>query len=140
MRREGTSVRMVYSEALMDHFHRPRRVGRFDSADADVGKGEAGSVATGGVINLQLKLDSSSRSSVGDACFLAYGPPPLIAAGSWLAESVCGKSLEQIEAITHHDVVKALELPAARVHCAFLAEDALRAAIQDLRNKERAYI
>lgn len=130
-------MRMVYSNALMDHFEHPRHVGEFDGSAAEVGTGDAGTRETGGVLRVQIRVDENGR--VADACFKAYGPPALIAAGSWLAETLRGGTLEQAESITHQPLAAALALPPARLHCALLAEDAIRAAIQDYKDKQRAY-
>lgn len=131
-------MRMVYSELLADHFVHPRHVGQFDETAEDVGTGLAGSKETGGVLRMQLRVAEDGR--VADVCFKAYGPPALIASGSWLAETICGGSLEQAEAVDHQSVAKALDLAPARLHCALLAEDAIRAAIQDYKDKQRAYV
>ena len=130
-------MRLVYSEALMDHFLRPRHVGRLDADSAGVGSGTAGTAETGGVLRIQLQVDAGGQ--VTDSCFKAYGPPALIAAGSWLAEAIRGGTLAQAEALGHPAVVSALALPPAQVYCALLAEDAMRAAIQEYKDKQRAY-
>jgi len=131
-------MRMVYSDALMDHFERPRHVGQFDSDAANVGTGTAGATETGGVLRIQLRVDEDGL--ITDSCFKAYGPPALIAAGSWLAETIRGGVLEQAGAVTHKQLVAALGLPPARQHCALMAEDAIRAAIQDYKDKQRIYV
>lgn len=127
-------MRMVYSEALMDHFERPRQAGRLDDRARDVGTGRAGTPQTGGVLRLQVQVDDSGR--VLDTRFQAYGPPALIASGSWLANAICGLDLRQAEAIPHRDIASALALPPERLHCALLAEDAMRAAITDYKEKQ----
>ena len=131
-------MRMVYSEVLLDHFEQPRQVGELDAASADVGTGQVGSIDTGGVLRIQIQVDENRRIIA--VRFKAYGPPGLIAAGSWLAEMIQDGSLENAEALTQHDVIAALELPPARIHCAMLAEDAIRAAIQNFKDKQRAYV
>lgn len=129
-------MRMVYSDLLAEHFERPRHVGQFTDAP-DIGTGVAGSRETGGVLRLQVRIDPNGH--VSDACFKAFGPPALIAAGSWLAESLVGGSMERAETIAHSDIVSALELPPVRLHYALLAEDAVRAAIQDYKDKQKVY-
>ena len=130
-------MRMVYSETLIDHFERPRHVGQLDDAASDVGTGVAGTRETGGVLRLQLRVDEAGR--IADTRFKAYGPPALIAAGSWLADMLRGQDLAQAAAIQHQPVAAALALPPARLHFAMLAEDALRAAIQDYKDKQKVY-
>ncbi|MFA7670503.1 MAG: iron-sulfur cluster assembly scaffold protein [Burkholderiaceae bacterium] len=129
---------MVYSDALRDHFEQPRHVGAFDDGAEDVGTGMAGSAQTGGVLRMQLRVDETGV--ITDTCFKAYGPPALIAAGSWLAETIRGGVLEQAAAVTHKQLVSALSLPPARQHCALMAEEAIQAAIQDYKDKQRIHI
>lgn len=130
-------MRLVYSEILTDHFERPRHVGQFDTDTSDVGTGLVGTRETGGVLCVQLRVDPDGL--VAGACFKAYGPPALIAAGSWLAESLVGGSLERAETIGHQAIVSALDLPPVRLYCALLAEDAVRAAILDYKDKQKVY-
>lgn len=130
-------MRMVYSETLIDHFERPRHVGRLDGEARDVGTGVAGTRETGGVLRLQLRVDENGQ--VTDTRFQAFGPPALIAAGSWLAERLQGENLAQVETLSHQPVATALGLPSARLHFAMLAEDAVRAAIQDYKDKQKVY-
>ncbi|NLC37006.1 MAG: Fe-S cluster assembly scaffold IscU, partial [Alcaligenaceae bacterium] len=125
---------MVYSELLTDHFERPRHAGRLDSDAGNVGTGIAGTRETGGVLRMQISV---TDSFITDTRFQAYGPPALIAAGSWLAEKLVGASLEQAQALTHQPIAEALALPTARLHFALLAEDAIRAAIQDYKDKQK---
>lgn len=130
-------MRMVYSDTLMDHFEHPRHAGALDGGGLDVGTGDAGTRETGGVLRVQIRVAEDGR--VAEACFKAYGPPALIAAGSWLAETITGGTLEQAESLTHQPLAAALALPPARLHCALLAEDAMRAAIRNYKDKQRAY-
>lgn len=130
-------MRIIYSDTLIDHFERPRHVGKLDSAAGDTGTGVAGSKETGGVLRFQLRVDADN--TITDTRFQVYGPPALIAAGSWLAETAQGLSLTQVEQLDHKPVVEALQLPTARMHFAFLAEDAIRAAIQDYKDKQKVY-
>lgn len=129
-------MRMVYSELLTDHFEQPRHVGRFEADAADVGTGVAGTRETGGVLRLQIRV---TNSLISDTRFQAYGPPALIAAGSWLAEGLVGTSLDQAQALTYQPIAETLALPTARLHFALLAEDAIRAAIQDYKDKQKVY-
>lgn len=130
-------MRLVYSEIITDHFERPRHVGQFDADAIDVGTGLAGTQETGGVLRVQIRVDK--HGLIANTCFKAYGPPALIATGSWLAESLVGGTLERGEAIDHSAIVSALGLPPLRLHCALLAEDAVRAAIQDYKDKQKVY-
>lgn len=131
-------MRMVYSQTLMDHFQQPRHVGQLDAGAMGVGTGYTGTRETGGVLRIQIQVGAGGL--ITDARFQAYGPPALIASGSWLAEAIVGGDLAQAEALTHQDIVAALALPPARVHCALLAQDAIRAAIHDYKEKQRAYV
>lgn len=130
-------MRMVYSETLLDHFHSPRKVGRLNETARDVGTGVAGTRETGGVLKLQIRIHEDGR--VNDARFQAYGPPALIAAGSWLAEALPGRTLQDAEAMGYQQITKALDIPPARLHFAMVAEDAIRAAIQDYKDKQKVY-
>ncbi|HLU00473.1 MAG TPA: iron-sulfur cluster assembly scaffold protein [Burkholderiaceae bacterium] len=130
-------MRMIYSETLMDHFERPRFAGRFDSDGPDIGTGSAGSRETGGVLRLQIRVDE--QGNIGAVRFQAYGPPALIAAGSWLAEALHSKSLDEALGITHKRVADALALPTTSLHFALLGEDAVRTAIQDYKDKQKVY-
>lgn len=128
-------MRMMYSETLLDHFEHPRHVGRLDSSAADVGTGWAGSEDTGGVLRIQLRADRGGLIS--EARFQAYGPPALIAAGSWLCDTIVGASLEAAQNIDYQVIVAALGLPPERLHCALFAHDAVTAAINEYREKQR---
>jgi len=128
---------MVYSETLMEHFEQPRYAGRFDSSGDDIGTGMVGSRETGGVLRVQVRV--SGRQHISEARFQAYGPPALIAAGSWLAERIQGMALDEAAAVTHQQVAQALALPSRSLHFALLGEDALRAAIQDYKDKQKVY-
>src|SRR5690606_10635730 len=98
----------------------------------------AGSPDSGGVLRVQIQVGEDDR--VTDTRFKAYGPPALIAAGSWLAEAMRDSSLIQAAALTHQPIVTALALSPAQMYCAMLAEEAIRAAIQDYKTKQRAYV
>lgn len=130
-------MRMVYSEALISHFEQPRHVGLLDEDATDVGTGWAGTLETGGVLRLQIRVGEDGL--VADTRFKAYGPPALIAAGSWLSETLLGASLERAESINHQAIAAALALPPARLHCALLAQDAAGAAIRQYKDKQREY-
>lgn len=130
-------MRMVYSETLMDHFERPRHVGRLDTTSMDVGTGLVGTREAGGVLRMQIRVDE--KGQITQARFQAYGPPALIAAGSWVAEALHGRAVLTAESLGHKKIAEALALPSARLHFSFLAEDAVRAAIQDYKDKQKVY-
>lgn len=129
-------MRMIYSELLLDHFEHPRHVGRLPEA-RDIGTGLAGSRESGGVLRMQIRVNEDN--TLIEVRFQAYGPPALIATGSWLAEHIQGLALETAEALTHQPIVRALSLPSASLHFAMLGEDAVRAAIQDYKDKQKVY-
>ncbi len=127
-------MRLVYSKTLREHFEQPRHVGRLDPEAADVGTGSAGTQETGGVLRLQIQADAAGQIKA--ACFKAYGPPALIAAGSWLAATIQGLNLEAAAGLSHQPIAAALELAPVQLHCAMLAEDALHAAIRNYKDKQ----
>jgi len=126
---------MAYSEAVLDHYQNPRNVGGFDQADASVGTGLAGSPAVGEVTRLQIRVDESGI--IEDARFKTYGCGCAIASGSLISEWVKGKSLDEALGIRSTDIAQALALPPVKIHCSILAEDAIRAAVRDYRNKHQ---
>ncbi|HLU15894.1 MAG TPA: iron-sulfur cluster assembly scaffold protein [Burkholderiaceae bacterium] len=123
-----------YGPVVQEHFHRPRNVGFFDEAQADVATAEVGSRQEGGVIRLQLRVDGSGI--IKDSCFKAYGCGATIAAASWVSEWVKGKSLPQARSLTSTELVQALALPPVKTHCALLAEDAVKAAVDHYMQRE----
>lgn len=131
-------MRIHYSDTLLEHFERPRYVGRLDHEPSDIGTALVGNPETGGILALHIQVDENGL--IREACFQAYGPPALIAAGSWLTESIRGGNLEQAEAVTQQTVAEALELPPARIYCAMLAEDAIKAATKNFKDKQRAFV
>jgi len=131
----GRQGNMAYSEAVLDHYRNPRNVGTLDQGDASVGTGLAGSPAVGEVTRLQIRVDESGI--IEDARFKTYGCGCAIAAGSLVSEWVKGKSLDEALDIRNTDIVQALSLPPVKIHCSILAEDAIRAAVQDYRNKHQ---
>lgn len=130
-------MRMQYSETLRDHFQNPRNVGRLDDSPA-TGSALVGSREGGGMMSLHIRVDGDGR--ITEARFQAYGPPALIAAGSWLTERIAGVGLEKAGELSQQAVAEALELPPVRIYCALLAEDAIRAATMNFRNKQRAFV
>lgn len=122
---------MAYSDKVMDHYQNPRNVGKFDDAE-DVGTGMVGAPACGDVMKLQIKVEDGV---ILDAKFKTYGCGSAIASSSLLTEWVKGRTLDSANAIRNSDIAEELALPPVKIHCSVLAEDAIKAAIQDYRNK-----
>ena len=124
---------MAYSEKVIDHYENPRNVGTVDKEAADVGTGMVGAPACGDILRLQIKVND--EGIIEDARFKAYGCGSAIASSSLITEWVKGKSLEEAGAIKNSDIAEELELPPVKVHCSILAEDAIKAAIADYKEK-----
>jgi len=124
---------MAYSKQVMDHYENPRNVGVLDKDDENVGTGMVGAPACGDVMRLQIKINDDGV--IEDARFKTYGCGSAIASSSLLTEWVKGKTLDEAANIKNTDIVEELELPPVKIHCSVLAEDAIRSAIEDLRNK-----
>ena len=124
---------MAYSEKVIDHYENPRNVGTFDKEAADIGTGMVGAPACGDILRLQIKVNE--QGIIEDARFKAYGCGSAIASSSLITEWVKGKSLEEAGAIKNSDIAEELELPPVKVHCSILAEDAIKAAIADYKEK-----
>ena len=125
---------MAYSEKVLDHYDNPRNVGKLDAADPSVGTGTVGAPACGDVMRLQIKVDNGI---ITDAKFKTYGCGSAIASSSLVTEWVKGKSIEEAGAIKNSQIAEELALPPVKIHCSILAEDAIKAAIDDYRNKQR---
>lgn len=124
---------MSYSNKVLDHYENPRNVGSFDKSDQNVGTGMVGAPACGDVMKLQIKVDDNGV--IEDAKFKTYGCGSAIASSSLLTEWVKGKTLEQASEIKNSDIAEELALPPVKIHCSVLAEDAIKAAISDLKSK-----
>ena len=124
---------MAYSEKVIDHLETPRNVGSLDRNDPDVGTGMVGAPACGDVMKLQLKINDSGV--IEDAKFKTYGCGSAIASSSLLTEWVKGKKLEEAEAIKNTEIAQELALPPVKIHCSVLAEDAIKAAVKNFREK-----
>lgn len=122
----------MYGPQVLDHYLHPRHVGSFDPQDARVGTALVGSPELGQVLKLQIRMQDGTIES---ACFRAFGCGAAIAAGSLATEWLRGCSLDQALSIRSQDFVQALDLPPAKLHCALLAEDAIRAAVADYTDK-----
>ena len=124
---------MAYSNKVIDHYENPRNVGKFDAADADVGTGMVGAPACGDVMKLQIKVDENGI--IRDARFKTYGCGSAIASSSLITEMVKGMSLDQASSIKNSEIAEELALPPVKIHCSILAEDAIKAAVEDYRKK-----
>ena len=124
---------MSYSDKVLDHYENPRNVGSFDKDDQNVGTGMVGAPACGDVMKLQIKVDDNGV--IEDAKFKTYGCGSAIASSSLLTEWVKGKTLDQASEIKNSEIVEELSLPPVKIHCSVLAEDAIKAAIHDLKTK-----
>ena len=125
---------MAYSDKVIDHYENPRNVGRMNKDDDNVGTGMVGAPACGDVMQLQILVDEIGI--IQDAKFKTYGCGSAIASSSLLTEWVKGKSLEEAAAIKNTQIAKELSLPPVKIHCSVLAEDAIKAAVQDYLNKK----
>jgi nitrogen fixation NifU-like protein len=124
---------MAYSDKVVDHYENPRNVGKFD-VDDTVGTGMVGAPACGDVMKLQIKVDNDT-GIITDAKFKTYGCGSAIASSSLVTEWVKGKTLDQAGEIKNSQIAEELALPPVKIHCSILAEDAIRAAIEDYRKK-----
>jgi len=124
---------MAYSEKVIDHYENPRNVGSFDKGDDSIGTGMVGAPACGDVMKLQIKVNT--EGVITDAKFKTYGCGSAIASSSLVTEWVKGKTLDQAGTIKNSDIAGELALPPVKIHCSILAEDAIKAAIEDYRKK-----
>ena len=125
---------MAYSEKVIDHLENPRNVGSLDRNDPDVGTGMVGAPACGDVMKLQLKINDSGI--IEDAKFKTFGCGSAIASSSLITTMVKGQSIEDALAISNAEIAKELSLPPVKIHCSVLAEDAIKAAINDYQTKK----
>jgi len=127
---------MAYSDKVIDHYENPRNVGKLDKADESVGTGMVGAPACGDVMQLQIKVNDAGI--IEDARFKTYGCGSAIASSSLVTEWVKGKTLDQAASIKNTQIAQELALPPVKIHCSVLAEDAIKAAIADYRQKHGA--
>lgn len=125
---------MAYSDKVLDHYENPRNVGTLNKEDPNVGTGMVGAPACGDVMRLQIKVNDAGV--IEDAKFKTYGCGSAIASSSLLTEWVQGKTLEQAAEIKNSQIAEELALPPVKIHCSVLAEDAIKAAIEDYRTKQ----
>ena len=123
---------MSYSKKVLDHYENPRNVGSFDKADADIGTGIVGAPACGDVMKLQIKVEDGV---ITDAKFKTYGCGSAIASSSLVTEWVKGRTLDEAGKISNSQIAEELALPPVKIHCSILAEDAIKAAINDYNNR-----
>jgi nitrogen fixation NifU-like protein len=128
---------MPYSEKVLEHYNNPRNVGSLDKADPTVGTGIVGAPECGDVMKLQIKVNPET-SVIEDAKFKTFGCGSAIASSSLATEWVKGKTLDEALQIKNTEIVEELALPPVKIHCSVLAEDAIKAAIQDLKKKAEA--
>ena len=127
---------MAYSDKVIDHYENPRNVGTLDKEDPNVGTGLVGAPACGDVMRLQLRI--TDEGVIEEAKFKTFGCGSAIASSSLVTEWVKGMSIDQAMQISNKDVAKELALPPVKIHCSVLAEDAIKAAIDDFRKKREA--
>ncbi len=125
---------MAYSEKVIDHYENPRNVGKMDAEDPDVGTGMVGAPACGDVMRLQIKV--SEAGVIEDAKFKTYGCGSAIASSSLATEWMKGKTLDEAETIKNTQLAEELALPPVKIHCSVLAEDAIKAAVRDYKQKK----
>ena len=124
---------MAYSEKVIDHYENPRNVGSLDKEDPNVGTGMVGAPACGDVMKLQIKVDK--KGIIEEAKFKTYGCGSAIASSSLVTEWVKGKSVEEAAKIRNTEIASELSLPPVKIHCSILAEDAIKAAVEDYKKK-----
>jgi len=125
---------MAYSQQVVDHYENPRNVGSFSKEDEDVGTGMVGAPACGDVMKLQIKVDKET-GLITDAKFKTYGCGSAIASSSLVTEWVKGKTLDEAGALKNSVIAEHLALPPVKIHCSILAEDAIKAAVEDYRKR-----
>ncbi|MBY4678872.1 Fe-S cluster assembly scaffold IscU [Marinobacterium arenosum] len=126
---------MAYSEKVIDHYENPRNVGKMDDGDASVGTGMVGAPACGDVMRLQIKVNG--EGVIEDAKFKTYGCGSAIASSSLVTEWVKGMTLDQAAELKNTAIAEELALPPVKIHCSVLAEDAIKAAITDYKQKQK---
>ena len=126
---------MAYSSKVVEHYENPRNVGSFDKGDATVGTGMVGAPACGDVMKLQIKVNPAT-GLIEDARFKTYGCGSAIASSSLVTEWVKGKSLDQALTIKNTQIAEELALPPVKIHCSILAEDAIKAAVNDYKARQ----
>ena len=126
---------MAYSNKVLDHYENPRNVGTFDKTDPTVGTGLVGAPACGDVMKLQIKIKDDK---IEDACFKTYGCGSAIASSSLVTEWLKGKTLVEAHEIKNTEIANELSLPPVKIHCSVLAEDAIKAAVNDYKERNHS--
>lgn len=126
---------MTYSKELLDHYEKPRNVGSMDKDSAEVGTGLVGAPACGDVMKLQIKV--GDEGVIQDAKFKTFGCGSAIASSSLITEWVKGKNIDEANNIKNTEIAKHLALPPVKIHCSVLAEDAIKAAVKDYKDKNK---
>ena len=126
---------MAYSDKVIDHYENPRNVGSMDKSDSNVGTGMVGAPACGDVMKLQIRVDDDGI--IRDACFKTYGCGSAIASSSLVTEWVKGMHIDDAAKLKNNQIAEELALPPVKIHCSILAEDAIKAAVDDYRNRHR---
>ena len=129
---------MAYSDKVLDHYENPRNVGSLDKNDPNVGTGMVGAPACGDVMKLMIKVNDSGI--IEDAKFKTYGCGSAIASSSLVTEWLKGRTIDQAYAIKNSEIAEELALPPVKIHCSVLAEDAIKAAVADIKAKQAAKI
>ncbi|GAA5159863.1 Fe-S cluster assembly scaffold IscU [Viridibacterium curvum] len=127
---------MAYSDKVLDHYENPRNVGSFEKGDNEVGTGMVGAPACGDVMKLQIKVNAAT-GIIEDAKFKTYGCGSAIASSSLVTEWVKGKTLDEAVNIKNTQIAEELALPPVKIHCSILAEDAIKAAVEDYKKKHQ---
>ena len=127
---------MAYSNEVINHYENPRNVGSLDAADAQVGTGLVGAPACGDVMKLQIKVND--QGVIEEAKFKTFGCGSAIASSSLVTEWIKGKTIDEASVIKNTEIAQHLSLPPVKIHCSMLAEDAIRAAIKDYKQKQEA--
>ena len=130
---------MAYSEKVVDHYENPRNVGSFEKGDEDVGTGMVGAPACGDVMKLQIKVNPLT-GVIEDARFKTYGCGSAIASSSLVTEWLKGKTIDEAYAIKNSAIAEELALPPVKIHCSVLAEDAIKAAVADIKAKKQMLV
>jgi nitrogen fixation protein NifU and related proteins len=126
---------MAYSSKVIDHYENPRNVGSLDKSDTHVGTGLVGAPSCGDVMKLQIRVND--QGVIEDAKFKTFGCASAIASSSLVTEWVKGKSIDEAKSIRNTDIANHLALPPVKIHCSILAEDAIKAAIEDFQSKQK---
>jgi nitrogen fixation NifU-like protein len=129
---------MAYSDKVIDHYENPRNVGSFDKSDPTIGTGMVGAPACGDVMKLQIKVND--QGIIEDAKFKTYGCGSAIASSSLVTEWLKGKNLDEAQSIKNSDIATELALPPVKIHCSILAEDAIKAAVKDYRERHNDHV